>query len=68
MVLRAQDEQELLTVLAAAQAVGVPSHCILEETVSGSGWESAPRERVILAVGPAPAELITAITQQLQLL
>lgn len=64
LVLRADNEAALMAVADKARAAGLPCHSIAEPT----GNPECPRTRSILAIGPAPAEVVGSITAGLVLL
>lgn len=80
LVLRADNEQQLLAALEAARAAGIPYHSIAEASSSsdggaavgrssGGGDVAVPRKsRTILALGPLPAEDLPKVAAGLVLL
>lgn len=83
LVLRADNEQQLLAALEAARAAGIPYHSIAEASTSssdggaaaagrssgGGGDVAVPRKsRTILALGPLPAEDLPKVAAGLVLL
>ena len=64
VALRADSEPQLLALLAAARAAGLPS-VVIEDA---GRTEIAPGSRTVLGIGPAPVPLINAVTGRLQLL
>jgi peptidyl-tRNA hydrolase len=78
LVLRADNEQQLLAAMEAARAAGIPHHSIAEAISSSSGGAggssgggdiAVPRKtRTILALGPVAAEELPKIAGGLVLL
>lgn len=61
----AKDEQELLAILNAAKAAGLPAALV---TDSGLTEFNGVKTRTAVGLGPAPAELLDTITGHLPLL
>ena len=64
IVLCADNETQLVQVLAAARDAHLQTHCLSQATRD----PEHPRTRTIMAIGPAPASVVDQITQQLALL
>lgn len=73
LVLRADNEQQLIAAMEAARAAGIPHHSIAEASSGvssdGGGAPAVPRKsRTILAIGPLPAEDLPKVAAGLVLL
>lgn len=82
LVLRADNEQQLLAAMEAARAAGIPHHSIAEPAGSSSSSDGGPaggsssggdvvvprKARTILALGPLPADQIPKVAGGLVLL
>lgn len=66
--LRVDTEEEFNSLLARSRAAGLPVHVVVDVVRSSAAPDRHSNPRTVMAVGPAPAEMVTAVTGHLKLL